>query len=198
MLESIKLFLKKIGIKFRTELPHTRANYWLMCIELDNRQERDLFLKQTNKNKVLTRPIWQLIFRSPIYSGFQRDSQINAIYLEDRIVNIPSIVSENNIMKKTIIIAEAGVNHNGDINLAKKLIDVASKAKVDYVKFQTFKAENLASKDSEKAPYQNLNSKEEESQFNMLRKLELDYNDHKELIGYCKKKKIKFLSSALI
>lgn len=85
-------FFNSIGVKFRTELPETKANYWLMCIELENKKDRDLFLKETNENNVMTRPIWQLIFKSPIYSYFQRDSQKNAIYLEDRIVNIPSSV----------------------------------------------------------------------------------------------------------
>jgi aminotransferase in exopolysaccharide biosynthesis len=85
-------FFKSVGINFRTELPDTKANYWLMCIELENKKDRDDFLKETNENKVMTRPIWQLIFKSPIYSNFQRDSQENAIYLENRIVNIPSSV----------------------------------------------------------------------------------------------------------
>jgi perosamine synthetase len=84
-------FISK-GINFRKELPNTKANYWLMCIELENRKDRDSFLKETNENKVMTRPIWQLIFKSPLYSKFQRDEQKNAIYLEDRIVNIPSSV----------------------------------------------------------------------------------------------------------
>jgi len=86
------IFFESIGVKFRTELPNTKANYWLMCLELENKKDRDLFLKETNDNKVMTRPIWQLIFKSPIYSSFQRDAQENAIYLEDRIVNIPSSV----------------------------------------------------------------------------------------------------------
>ncbi len=80
------------GINFRTELPQTKSNYWLMCIELENKRERDIFLKETNENGVMTRPIWQLIFKSPLYSKFQKDDQINALYLEDRIVNIPSSV----------------------------------------------------------------------------------------------------------
>jgi len=85
-------FFETKGINFRTDLPNTKANYWLMCLELENKKERDLFLKETNDNKVMTRPIWQLIFKSPIYSSFQRDSQENAIFLEERIVNIPSSV----------------------------------------------------------------------------------------------------------
>ena len=87
-----KTFFKTKGINFRTELPNTKANYWLMCLQLENKIERDLFLKETNENKVMTRPIWQLIFKSSIYSSFQRDEQVNAIYLEERIVNIPSSV----------------------------------------------------------------------------------------------------------
>jgi len=86
------IFFKSKGINFRTELPNTKANYWLMCLELENRKERDSFLKETNELSVMTRPIWQLIFKSSIYSTYQRDAQENAIYLEDRIVNIPSSV----------------------------------------------------------------------------------------------------------
>jgi hypothetical protein len=63
-----------------------------MCVELGNKAERDQFLKSTNDAKVMTRPIWQLIFRSPMYAFFQKDEQKNAIFLEDRIVNIPSSV----------------------------------------------------------------------------------------------------------
>ena len=85
-------FFKSKGINFRLELPNTKANYWLMCVELENKNERDFFLKETNENGLMTRPIWQLIFKSPIYSSYQRDAQTNAIYLEDRIVNIPSSV----------------------------------------------------------------------------------------------------------
>lgn len=85
-------FFEFKGINFKKELPNTKANYWLMCLELENKKERDNFLKETNENGVMTRPIWQLIFKSPIYSRFQRDAQVNSIYLEDRIVNIPSSV----------------------------------------------------------------------------------------------------------
>ena len=100
-------------------------------------------------------------------------------------------------MNKTIIIAEAGVNHNGDIETAKRLIDVASDAGVDYVKFQTFKAERLVSPSAQKAKYQIKNDKNSDhSQLNMLKKLELSDADHKELISYCKSKNIKFFSTA--
>ena len=57
---------ESIGVKFRTELPNTKAHYWLMCLELENKKERNAFLKQTIENKVMTRPIWQLIFKSPL------------------------------------------------------------------------------------------------------------------------------------
>ncbi|MCO4293110.1 N-acetylneuraminate synthase [Solitalea sp. MAHUQ-68] len=98
---------------------------------------------------------------------------------------------------KVLIIAEAGVNHNGDINLAKKLIDVASDAGVDYVKFQTFKAEKLVSKSAKKAEYQERNIGDgDDSQFNMLKSLELDEATHHELIDYCNQKGIRFLSTA--
>lgn len=85
-------FFKQAGIKFREELPDTKANYWLMCVELENKNERDLFLATTNRQKVMTRPIWQLMFRLPMYAHCQKDEQKNAIYLEERIVNIPSSV----------------------------------------------------------------------------------------------------------
>jgi N,N'-diacetyllegionaminate synthase len=99
-------------------------------------------------------------------------------------------------MKKVFIIAEAGVNHNGSIELAKKLIDVAMEAKVDAVKFQTFKASNLVSKNAQKAEYQKKNMNDgDDSQFNMLKKLELDLDTHKELIAYCNSKNIMFLST---
>jgi len=94
------------------------------------------------------------------------------------------------------IIAEAGVNHNGDINLAKKLIDVASDAGANAVKFQTFKAQKLVSKNAQKANYQKENMKDSDtSQFTMLKKLELNVNAHKELIKYCNSKNIMFLST---
>lgn len=93
------------------------------------------------------------------------------------------------------IIAEAGVNHNGDISLAKKLIDVASEAGADAVKFQTFKAEKLVAKNAQKAQYQKETTNAEESQFDMIKKLELDLATHKELIRYCNEKNIMFLST---
>jgi N,N'-diacetyllegionaminate synthase len=93
------------------------------------------------------------------------------------------------------IIAEAGVNHNGSLDLAKKLIDVASSAGADAVKFQTFKATNLATKRSQKAAYQKETTNKEETQFEMLKKFELDKKAHEELISYCEDKKIIFLSS---
>ena len=93
------------------------------------------------------------------------------------------------------IIAEAGVNHNGSIELAYKLIDVASASGANAVKFQTFKAENLVTINAQKAEYQKQATNQSESQFNMLKKLELDTNAHKKLINYCKKKDIVFLST---
>ena len=99
-------------------------------------------------------------------------------------------------MNKTFIIAEAGVNHNGDIALAKKLIDIAAEAKVDAVKFQTFKAEKIVCKNAKKADYQNEITDKDETQFEMLKKLELDYESHKELINYCEQKNILFCSTA--
>lgn len=100
-------------------------------------------------------------------------------------------------MNKVIIIAEAGVNHNGNIEIAKKLIDVAVDAGVDYVKFQTFKSESLVSKFAKKAAYQIENTQDAiENQLQMLRKLELSHSQHLELVSYCNQKNISFFSTA--
>lgn len=99
-------------------------------------------------------------------------------------------------MNKVFIIAEAGVNHNGSIELAKKLIDKASEAGADAVKFQSFKAESLVTKSAMKAEYQKETTGNSDGQFDMIKKLELDYTKHEELAEYCKAKDIMFLSSA--
>lgn len=97
---------------------------------------------------------------------------------------------------KTLIIAEAGVNHNGDISLAKKLIESAANAGADFVKFQTFKADSLVSKLAKKAVYQIKNTEDgDDSQYSMLKKLELNQEMHYELIEYCNLQKINFLST---
>ena len=97
---------------------------------------------------------------------------------------------------KTIIIAEAGVNHNGDISIAKKLIDAASKADADYIKFQTFKAKNIVTKGAIKSNYQMNNSIDKsKNQYKMLKSLELNDDFHRTLINHCRDKKIKFISS---
>ncbi len=100
-------------------------------------------------------------------------------------------------MKHTVIIAEAGVNHNGSLDNAFKLVDAAVDAGVDYVKFQTFKADKLVSSKAKKADYQIENTKDsEESQLQMLQKLELSEKDHEALLDYCNSKNIKFFSTA--
>jgi N,N'-diacetyllegionaminate synthase len=95
----------------------------------------------------------------------------------------------------TYIIAEAGVNHNGDVELAKQLIDVAADAGADAVKFQTFTADSLVTRTAKKADYQNQNTDSSESQNQMLRKLELSKDTHQELIAHCAKRNIIFLST---
>jgi N,N'-diacetyllegionaminate synthase len=95
----------------------------------------------------------------------------------------------------TTIIAEAGVNHNGKIDLAKRLVNVAAEAGADLVKFQTFKATRLATKSATKASYQKKNISKDQSQFEMLRRLELTEKMHEVLLSHCKKKKISFFSS---
>ena len=96
---------------------------------------------------------------------------------------------------KTFIIAEAGVNHNGSLELAKKLIDVAKNCGCDAVKFQTFIAKNLVSKFAKKAQYQIENTKNEENQLEMIKKLELSFNDFLELKNYCDHQEILFMST---
>lgn len=98
-------------------------------------------------------------------------------------------------MTKTFIIAEAGVNHNGSLELAKRLIDVAVDSGADAVKFQTFKADKLVSKGAQKAEYQKQTTSADESQYEMIKKLELDEDAHRELIRHCQGKRIMFLST---
>lgn len=102
------------------------------------------------------------------------------------------IIGEKN---PCFVIAEAGVNHNGDFDLAKKLIDEAKKAGVDAVKFQTFQAEKIVTPDAEQAEYQSKNIGQKESQYSMLKKLELSYDNFRELKKYCDQNDIIFLST---
>ena len=98
---------------------------------------------------------------------------------------------------RVLIIAEAGVNHNGSIEIAKQMVDKAVEAGVDIIKFQTFKSEKLVSKAARQAEYQQRNiGKQGEGQLEMLKKLELSQQDHEELIAYCNKKGIRFFSTA--
>lgn len=97
--------------------------------------------------------------------------------------------------KRTLIIAEAGVNHNGDLNKALQLIDVAAKAGADLIKFQTFSAEQLVTKSAPKADYQTLTTDVAESQLNMLRQLELSTAMHEKLISHCQMRGVGFFST---
>ncbi len=99
-------------------------------------------------------------------------------------------------MSRTYVIAEAGVNHNGDPGLAFQLVDVAVKAGADAIKFQTFKAEKLAAASAMKAAYQRHITDIDESQLDMLQRLELGHDVHRELLAYCRDREIEFLSSA--
>lgn len=99
------------------------------------------------------------------------------------------------MINRTLIIAEAGVNHNGDIALAKKLIDIAAESGADLVKFQTFKADKLATRTAKKADYQSESTDSKESQYEMLHRLELTLDMHKELIAHCAMRNIGFFST---
>ena len=104
-------------------------------------------------------------------------------------------MNSRNPRKKTLIIAEAGVNYNGDINLAKKMVDVAAEAGADIVKFQTGKPEKSISVNAKKADYQEATTGTDESQLEMCKKLMLPDKDYPELVDYCDKKGIEFLST---
>ena len=99
---------------------------------------------------------------------------------------------------KITIIAEAGVNHNGDINLALKLVDIAAKSKADYIKFQTYSTDELVQKKLGLARYQKNNTKKNYSQYEMLKKFELSASDHLKIIKRCKKKRLNFYQVLLI
>lgn len=102
-----------------------------------------------------------------------------------------------NSSRQVIIIGEAGVNHNGSMEMARQLIDAAAEAGVDYVKFQTFKADKLVTREARQAEYQKRNIGDgADSQYEMLRKLELSEEDHRELKDYCRQKGVRFLSTA--
>lgn len=99
-------------------------------------------------------------------------------------------------MERVFVIAEAGVNHNGDINIAKKMIDVAAESGVDAIKFQTFISEKCITVNAEKANYQKETTNNQETQLEMVKKLELSFEEFVELKRYCEEKKIMFLSTA--
>jgi len=96
---------------------------------------------------------------------------------------------------KVFVIAEAGINHNGELKLAKKLVDAAKDAGADCIKFQTFISKNLTTKNASKAEYQK-QTKSEESQYDMLKRYELSFDEFSELSRYCQDKNIEFLSTA--
>ena len=96
---------------------------------------------------------------------------------------------------KVLVIAEAGVNHNGSLVTAKQLVDVASEGGADIVKFQTFSADRLVTMSANKAEYQNQTTDSSESQYAMLKKLELSLEMHEDIIAYCKQSNIEFLSA---
>ena len=88
--QDYRLFFKSEGIKLVDIPKNSEWNYWLMSVVLNNKKERDMFLEETNKNNVYTRPVWELMFNLPMYKNCQRDNQANAMFLQERTVNIPS------------------------------------------------------------------------------------------------------------
>lgn len=88
-------FFKTLGIRVRTEPDGCKVNYWLICLELKDKKERDHYLNILNENQIMTRPIWQLMYKLPMYKNCYRDEQQNAQYLEERIINIPSSYRKN-------------------------------------------------------------------------------------------------------
>lgn len=102
------------------------------------------------------------------------------------------IISDNS---PVFIIAEAGVNHNGDVEIAKKMVDAACEAGADAIKFQIFKTDNLVIKNADKAEYQKLHTGIDETQYDMLKKLELSYEEHFKIMEYCKERNIIYLST---
>ena len=93
--KSYDQFFNVMGIKVRTESDESKVNYWLICLELKDKEERDHYLNFLNENQIMTRPIWQLMYKLPMYKDCFRDQQKNAKFLEDRIINIPSSYRKN-------------------------------------------------------------------------------------------------------
>ena len=97
--EQYKIFFEQFDktcqLKLRWEKEDTKANFWLISLEMKNKKARDHFLKETNENEIMTRPIWQLMHKLPMFKDCLKDKQENALYLEERIVNIPSSYRKN-------------------------------------------------------------------------------------------------------
>ena len=93
--KSYDQFFNVMGIKVRTESDESKVNYWLICLELKDKEERNHYLNFLNENQIMTRPIWQLMYKLPMYKDCFRDQQKNAQFLEDRIINIPSSYRKN-------------------------------------------------------------------------------------------------------
>ena len=197
-----KLFDGQSGVETVRERGWARSNYWLNAIPLDSREDREAFLDEANRREIQVRPCWRLMSDLPMYSNSPVAGDLaNAREIEDRLVNLPSsatLIAKREVPVVTqsiVIIAEAGVNHNGDVSAALRLVDAALEAGADCVKFQTFDPDLLAAPDADKAAYQAQTTGDGESQRDMLKKLVLSMEDHRRLKTHCSERGIEFLST---
>lgn len=188
----LKINKKVLHIRQKEEDKYFRPNGAIYISSLENLKKFKSFYQKNT-----------LSYEMPFYSSIDID-KIEDLHIAEKMMEFRFFMKKNNIKigdkevgsgLPTFFIAEAGVNHNGNLEIAKKMVDAAKEAGANCVKFQTFKAEELASKNAKKAKYQLETTDKNESQLEMLKKLELSEKDFIELKEYCDKRKILFLST---